>query len=347
MGGLVDMGILRLEQKGTLGGAQAWGAAFLGSASGIPHGEEIEAMPAKESLTRLHSGSWINQDFKIWIGHQEDNRGWDLVGHTRSRLLELTPTLPPDRAQAAWNELYAAEGSDWFWWYSNRNNSAQNAMFDGLFRGHLQNVYTIIGLPAPDELKAPIHKAAEAFGERGITAIINPPLAADENAGAEWDGAGSEVPASSTGTMQQAGIRLTRVYYGYNDGELFFRVESRTDLAGWQVALYLSTPRGMRSNTRPQYAETDAGLALKWQIATGPEPSTRVYRAEGQGIWREAPVAVRANVRGRVVELALSRADLDVDWEDAIGFIVVLVQDHQAVETLPANGLQTFQLDKL
>ena len=77
----------------------------------------LEAAPATRRISHLHSGSWINQDYKIWIGHQEDNRGWDLVSHTRSHLAEIAATLPSDRARAAWDELYAAEGSDWFWWY--------------------------------------------------------------------------------------------------------------------------------------------------------------------------------------------------------------------------------------
>jgi alpha-amylase/alpha-mannosidase (GH57 family) len=51
----------------------------------------MEAVPPTQRLDQLHSGSWINQDFKIWIGHQEDNRGWDLLQHTRARLVELTP----------------------------------------------------------------------------------------------------------------------------------------------------------------------------------------------------------------------------------------------------------------
>lgn len=55
----------------------------------------MDTAPPSQHLAQLHSGSWINQDFKIWIGHQEDNRGWDLLQHTRARLVELTPSLPP------------------------------------------------------------------------------------------------------------------------------------------------------------------------------------------------------------------------------------------------------------
>ena len=58
--------------------------------------------------------------------------GWDLLGHTRSRLLEISPSLPPERANAAWHELYAAEGSDWFWWYGDDFDTAYKEEFDRL-----------------------------------------------------------------------------------------------------------------------------------------------------------------------------------------------------------------------
>src|ERR1700704_335270 len=116
----------------------------------------LEPAPATRRVSRLHSGSWINQDYKIWIGHQEDNRGWDLVSHTRSHLAEIAATLPSDRAQAAWDELYAAEGSDWFWWYGDDFDTDYKEEFDRLFRTHLRNVWTIAGLTPPDLLNQPI-----------------------------------------------------------------------------------------------------------------------------------------------------------------------------------------------
>ncbi|MGE5730635.1 MAG: hypothetical protein ACM37U_01755, partial [Gemmatimonas sp.] len=313
--------------------------------------EYLRENPPREKLKRVAAGSWINGNFDTWIGEPAQNRAWELLAQTRDALASWHRDFAlsdEDVVARAWDELYVAEGSDWFWWYSRRNNSAQNAMFDDLFRGHLQNVYSIIGLPTPDELKAPILKAAEENGERGITALVTPWLAADAEVGTDWNGAGVAAPVTSTGTMQHAETRLARVYYGYNAGELFFRIESRVDLTGVRLALYLSTPHGLRYNTRPEHVETDSPLALSWEIAIEPgQTVARVLRAEGQEIWREAAVAARVNVRERVTEIALSRADLKSDWGDAVGFLVACSQDHRALEALPADGLQTFQLDKL
>src|SRR5438309_878416 len=94
----------------------------------------LDIVPPATRLEHLHSGSWINQDFKIWLGHQEDNRAWDLLRHTRARLVEMSHDLSPDQTREAWEELYAAEGSDWFWWYGDEFETDYKSEFDRLFR---------------------------------------------------------------------------------------------------------------------------------------------------------------------------------------------------------------------
>jgi alpha-amylase/alpha-mannosidase (GH57 family) len=56
----------------------------------------------------------------------------------------------------AWEEIYAAEGSDWFWWFGEPNSSAHDAIFDHQFRLRLQNVYILLNEPYPSELDMPI-----------------------------------------------------------------------------------------------------------------------------------------------------------------------------------------------
>ncbi len=62
---------------------------------------------------------------------------------------------PADKIAQAWEELYIAEGSDWFWWFGDSHSSAQDGLFDRLFRKHLQNVYTVLGEQPPTELARP------------------------------------------------------------------------------------------------------------------------------------------------------------------------------------------------
>ena len=63
---------------------------------------------------------------------------------------------PADTLDRAWKELFIAEGSDWFWWFGDDHSSAQDDLFDQLFRKHLQNVYTCLGHLPPVVLSKPI-----------------------------------------------------------------------------------------------------------------------------------------------------------------------------------------------
>lgn len=118
--------------------------------------EFLAANPPQVELARLAAGSWINSNFDTWIGEPAHNRAWDLLELTRRSI--VAAHVDADRTQRAWDELYVAEGSDWFWWYSPRNNSGQDKIFDELFRTHLRRIYDLVGAPAPQELSEPIRK---------------------------------------------------------------------------------------------------------------------------------------------------------------------------------------------
>lgn len=110
----------------------------------------IESLP---KLSHLAPGSWIHGDFSKWIGSKEKNQEWELLLQARSDLEKYkvpqcnNKILKPDTkmwyAQQAWNEMYAAEGSDWFWWAGEDQESPSNKKpFDDLFLQRIERVYT-------------------------------------------------------------------------------------------------------------------------------------------------------------------------------------------------------------
>ncbi len=131
-------------------------------------GEFLREHPPADTLPRLFAGSWISHNFAIWIGHPEDNRGWDALHAARLYLVEEEQTgrHDPDTLAKAWNEIYIAEGSDWFWWYGDDHSSALDGLFDHLFRKHLRNVYALLGSEPPGFLFTPISQGA---GNRHLT----------------------------------------------------------------------------------------------------------------------------------------------------------------------------------
>ena len=211
--------------------------------------EALEASPARHRVSHLHSGSWINQDYKIWIGHQEDNRGWDLLSQTRSRLAEIAATLPSDRAQAAWDELYAAEGSDWFWWYGDDFDTDYKVEFDRLFRTHLRNVWTIAGLAPPELLSQPIcspRGMPEADLVTMPLALLSPSIDGLVTNFFEWRGAGRIKTQPPLGAMWKAEGILTDIQFGSNLDQLYLRLDpdeqSQPRQTGLTVELQLRTP---------------------------------------------------------------------------------------------------------
>src|SRR5205085_2357843 len=114
----------------------------------------------RDTLPHLFAGSWIRHDFSIWVGHEEDNTAWDSLHAAREHLLARSRagTILPATLARAWEEIYVAEGSDWFWWYGDDHACAQDGLFDELFRKHLQNVYTLLGDAPPSDLFRPIKR---------------------------------------------------------------------------------------------------------------------------------------------------------------------------------------------
>lgn len=175
-------------------------------------------------LKKIKSGSWANQEFQLWIAEPTKNLAWKYLIQTRNNLIEAEKAgrLTKEQINAAKNELYIAEGSDWFWWYGEPNNSGQDHIFDFLFREHLKNVYTFIERPIPSELDMPL----TAFmgkplrnPRREITPLMNG-IASDNN---EWLSAGCiDIPA---GPVLQENKLLNRIYFGTDKNNLYLRFD--------------------------------------------------------------------------------------------------------------------------
>jgi alpha-amylase/alpha-mannosidase (GH57 family) len=127
---------------------------------------------AQTGVFDLFTGSWIDEigsapgvDLGTWIGEFEENRAWELLGDTRDFLDRTDQT--PEAAPAAFLALYMAEGSDWFWWFGDDQESGRDEEFDGLFRIHLSNVYRRLGAVPPAELDRHIvpHVAVWTFAQ--------------------------------------------------------------------------------------------------------------------------------------------------------------------------------------
>jgi alpha-amylase/alpha-mannosidase (GH57 family) len=178
-------------------------------------------------LPKLHSGSWVNHNFRIWIGHEEDNQAWDFLYEAREALLQArnSGNVARENLEKAWEEIYIAEGSDWNWWYGDDHHSDFADTFDDLYRKHLQNVYTFIGREVPGALFLPIAQAPEVRLVQQPRRLISPIIDGLVGAFYEWHGAGRFDVAGSGGSMHRADSRIHYVRFGFDTRNLYLRLD--------------------------------------------------------------------------------------------------------------------------
>lgn len=111
--------------------------------------EYLDAHAATHRLPFLAPGSWIHGDFNKWMGHPAKNKAWEYVTEARHLLTEEKM-----RDERLLKQMHVLEGSDWFWWYGERNKS-----FDELFRLHLKNYYQMLGVAPKVDLNIPLDAA--------------------------------------------------------------------------------------------------------------------------------------------------------------------------------------------
>lgn len=95
-----------------------------------------------EKLNYIESGSWINGDFKTWIGEEEDNLSWEYLKIVRDDY----EMLDKDKKEKLKKILYIIEGSDWNWWYGKTYGDDIKNYFDILYRIHIESFYYYSGI---------------------------------------------------------------------------------------------------------------------------------------------------------------------------------------------------------
>ena len=181
----------------------------------------IEKEKHHKPLKKLHAGSWINRNFKLWIDEPLKNLAWTYLKQGRddfSKFVKENPLHP--NIENARRELFICEGSDWFWWYGEPNDSGRDNIFDYLFREHLKNIYYCFGLEPPAYLDMPL-TAAIAKPSRYPKGEITPVMTGVDNKDDSWLNAGCiEIP---DGPLLQETKFFDRICFGYDKDNLYLR----------------------------------------------------------------------------------------------------------------------------
>lgn len=177
--------------------------------------EFISRERAKKTLNKIKSGSWINQSFGYWIGDPVKNLAWQLLNNVRNDIQKIIKDRPyDDNIPKSLRELRIAEGSDWFWWYGEPNNSGQDNVFDFLFREHLKNAYKFLGENYPEYLDVSIIDTA--YENSGVSILDLPN---DSN----W--LFSDSIDLVDGPVFQESKIFDNINYGFDNDNLYFKLE--------------------------------------------------------------------------------------------------------------------------
>jgi alpha-amylase/alpha-mannosidase (GH57 family) len=203
--------------------------------------EAFERIPA-EPLTHIFPGSWINANFDVWIGAEEDNKSWRLLLDAR-RALEGAQNMSEERKLRAREEILIAEGSDWNWWYGPEHETANAVEFDQIYREHLANVYRALGIPTPPELSLPILRISREETLTPPLGPISPKINGVVDSYFEWLGAGVYRVDQRSGSMHGKRALVREVRYGVNDTRLFLRIDFAEDAANIEgLEIHAETP---------------------------------------------------------------------------------------------------------
>ena len=276
-----------------------------------------------DGLDHIFPGSWINANFDVWIGAEEDNQAWTQLLRARQTYDGAT-SVPEERRRLAFEELLIAEGSDWCWWYGPEHDSANRIEFDQLYRSHLANVYRFLDLDPPEELSRPILRLAVPAVQIDPSGKIRPRIDGEVTSYFEWIGAGSYQMDERSGSMHGKRFVVKEVYFGSDGEQLFLRVDFHQ---GYQQEL-----PGMQARVRVQ--SLDGARTSQLSVAFSHEGAKPVEQALAG---ESSPDAVECSLV-RILEIRMSLKAMGIALGAGLRLQLSLWQGGLPIDAVPQQG---------
>jgi hypothetical protein len=311
--------------------------------SAISKDPQIDALTFREAIAKtpdtemgrlehITPGSWINANFDIWIGSDEDRRSWDLLSEARDFYSDHADNLPELQRKLAYEELLIAQGSDWNWWYGPEHHSANDADFDELYRKHLSNMYQALGAVAPDDVGRAIATAERRSLLTPQSAHVRPSMDGHGAGFFDWMGAAHCRADRRQSAMHGKQFLLDIAYAGQDDKNLYLRLDfnaasptraqhGKEILHGnFDVLVNLERHReGQGAVARRLTIKLREGLPVEWDLAP------------------YAPTQCLVRM-GRVLVTSIPLEELQARRGDEVRVTFSLWQDGVPVDSLPDSG---------
>lgn len=282
--------------------------------------EFLDLHPPRQTIANLYTGSWINHNFRIWIGHEEDRRAWECLARTRNYLESKAQNAHP----LAWEEIFIAEGSDWYWWYGDEFNTESDEEFDRIFRLHLRNCYELHKDPPPAELFRSLITPHDITPLMMPVGFISPCIDGTVSHFYEWRKAGCYQPSGDSKSMYKQVQYVCAIYYGFDVEHLHVRMDFSTPVRDMVVFLHAVSPKTM--NLR---------------IPLDGKPMT-LFSVEGD---RMVPVRDIETVAYRtILEFSAPFEAFSAAPAQRMRFYLSLQKDDMEVERHPGTGVLSFPI---
>jgi len=201
----------------------------------ITPSEYLELFPDQRSLDDLFPGAWFSPNYDTWIGEREEAIAWDYLARVREHLALYESgqaSATEEAIEQAFDFMYLAEGSDWFWWYGDDQDSGQDSYFDESFRALLSGVYTSLGVEPAQFLNIPIIQAQPISATRPFSSVSTPEV--DGEGDPAWETAAYyEMPEDSG---------LSGLYTTLDNANIYMRLDLDESLMENNVGFYFSVP---------------------------------------------------------------------------------------------------------
>ena len=144
--------------------------------------EILDSVESQE-INYIECGSWINGDFKTWIGEEEDNLSWSYLKKIRDDFENLNE----EKKEKVKKLLFILEGSDWNWWYGKSCGDDIKRNFDYLYRRHMQAFYLYSELEARNFVYKPLIINEGNFIDLKVKDYIKPKIDGKITDFYEWE----------------------------------------------------------------------------------------------------------------------------------------------------------------
>ncbi len=291
-------------------------------------------------LNKIKSGSWINRNFKLWIDEPVKNLAWQYLKNVRddfSKFVKENPMHP--NIELARKELFICEGSDWFWWYGEPNDSGRDNIFDYLFREHLKNIYTYLDLEYPEYLDLPLSSVITK-PSRYPKGEIKPLIDGVDNLNDDsWLNAGCiDIP---DGPVLKENKFFDRICFGYDKDNFYLRFyindyvreNVRNTERTYQMYIYTRnsskkhslSPIRLINKTENILPITKQRFHNEIQISVrgGELRLLRLIKSIPGNLWvLESPKEI-TSVLGKTLDLKIPFSNLDIGYNENMEFVFI------------------------